>query len=388
MSKARIVLATRFLAGYPRGGGIWAWALQYVKGLQALGHSVFLIDVLAQSSRPVCDGRRVAIFLERMNRLGLAGQCAVLLAPRKPIESFEELTVHGVSETRLCDEIRDADVLWNLAWALSAPLVHRFRRSVLLDVDPGVLQVSASAWDMKLDQHDVLMTSGTKINDPDCAIPKLGLIWRPFLQPIYLPDWEPAPDLGPHAPATSVTQWNWPEEFRLGARVFSDSKREGYLRYLNIPQLSSHSFKLAANIHVNDKTGDIQLLESHGWELVAPHLVAGTAQAYARFIRNSRCEFSCAKPIYVDLKTGWFSERSAAYLACGRPVVVENTGVGGHIETGVGLLTFSCISEAVDALESVASNYSLHQRAARELAETYFSFHRVLPKLIQSSFEG
>jgi hypothetical protein len=323
-----------------------------------------------------------------MKRLGLDAQCAVLLAASTPVEAFDQFIVHGVSEARLRDEIRDADVLWNLAWALNAPLVGRFKRSVLLDVDPGVLQIGATAWDMKLDQHDVLMTSGTKINDPDCGVPKLGLTWRPFLQPMYLPDWEPAPDPGPSAPITSVTQWNWPEEFHWGGRIYSDSKRDGYLRYLNVPQVSPHPFKLAANIPANDATGDIQLLESHGWGLVAPHLVAGTPQAYARFIRSSRCEFGCAKPIYVDLKTGWFSERSATYLACGRPVIVENTGISDHIETGVGLLTFSNISEAVDALEDVASRYSIHQRAARQLADTYFSFERVLPKLIESSFEG
>jgi hypothetical protein len=388
MPTVRIAVATRCLADYPQGGGVWTWALQYIKGLQALGHRVFLIDLLKESGRPTWDKRRIAVYLERLKRVELGGQCAALVAPSTQVEAFEELTVHGVSEARLRDEIRDADVLWNLAWALNAPLARRFKRSVLLDVDPGVLQVSATAWDMKLHHHNVLMTSGTKINDPDCGVPKLGLTWRPFLQPMYLPDWAPATDPGPHAPVTSVTQWNWPEEFRWGGRVYSDSKRDSYLRYLNIPQVSPHSFKLAANIHVNDTTGDIQLLKSHGWELVAPHLVAGTPKAYARFIRSSRCEFGCAKPIYVDLKTGWFSERSATYLACGRPVIVEDTGIGDHIETGAGLLTFSNISEAEDAIEDVASRYSIHQRAARELADAYFSFERVLPKLVQSSFEG
>jgi hypothetical protein len=389
MSKIRIVLATRCLAYYPKGGGVWAWALQYIQALSALGHEVFIMDLMQESGRTLRDKRRIGIFLERFRRLGLEGDCAVLVGPPGNRQrAFEELSVHGVSESRLREEIRTADVVWNLAWALNASLVQYFKRSVLLDVDPGLLQVSALAWDLKLGAHNVLLTTGTKINDADCGIPKLGLTWNPFLQPIHFPFWETGilEDPDTQAPITSITQWNWPHEFRLGERIFSDSKRDAYLRYLNLPRLVSHPFSLAANIDPQDKTGDIQLLLRHGWSLIAPNVTARTPERYGRFIRNSLCEFGCAKPIYVDLKTGWFSERSATYLACGRPVIVESTGFSDHIETGSGLLTFSNLAEAASALESVISNYSFHQKAARELARAYFSSELVVPKLIEASF--
>jgi hypothetical protein len=386
MSKIKIVLATGFLCGYPQGGGIWACVFQYVNGLRALGHEVFLIDLLHRTRRPMLDHRRIIIFQERMKRYGLGDSWAVLHRDEdKVVDSLDDFTVYGASENRLRKVVREADLLWSFAGSLNARLLRSFKRTALLDSDPGQLQVSALAWDMKLDRHDVLITVGTKINDPDCEIPKLGLAWRPFLPPIYLPGWEASPDPGPQAPITSVTQWNWAHEFRLGDRIFSDSKRDAYLRYISLPELCRYSFRLAANIDPQDQTGDVQLLESHGWGLVSPHRVARNPDSYADFIRSSRCEFGCAKPIYVDLKTGWFSDRSAAYLASGRPVIAENTGFSDHIETGTGLLTFSSLAEAAAAVEDVMARYSLHQRAARELAKAYFSSDSILPRMIEAS---
>jgi hypothetical protein len=386
-SKVRIVIATGCLAAYPQGGGVWAWALQYVNGLRALGHEVFLIDCLTRSTRPATDKRCIFILQERLNRAGLRDQWAILLRDKdKPVHRLDDLTVYGVSDSRLRDAIRNADVLWNLARALDPVLLGGFKRTALIDGDPGLLQVSALHWDMQLERHDVLFTAGTKINDPDCVVPKLGLNWRPFLPPIYLPAWESVANSGGAGSVTSITQWNWGVEFWLGDQVFSDSKRAAYLEYLDLPRLCHASFTLAVNIHPRDRTGDVELLRSHGWNLVSAHHVAGNPQAYARFIHASGCEFGCAKPIYVDLKTGWFSERSATYLACGRPVLAENTGFPDHIETGRGLLAFSNVAEAASAVESLMANYSMHQKAARELAVTYFSSDRVLAEMVEASF--
>jgi glycosyltransferase involved in cell wall biosynthesis len=386
-SKVRIVIATGSLTQFPEGGGVWAWILQYVNGLRALGHEVFLIDRFNRSGHAREDELRISVLQERMTRLGLCGRWAVLAADQgKTVRSLHDLVVHGVSENTLRKEIRDADLLWNFARTLGPALLDNFKRTVLLDGDPGVLQVSALHWDMQLDRHDVVFTAASKINDADCAVPKLGLNWRPFLPPIYLPAWQSSPDPDEDAPVTSVTQWNWGEEFALGDRVFSDSKRQAYLRYIDLPRLCRASFTLAAHFYPNDRTGEIDLLRSRGWNVVDPHQVAGDPESYGDFIRSSRCELGCAKPIFVDLKTGWFSERSATYLACGRPVLAENTGFPDHIETGRGLLAFSNVAEAASAVESLMANYSMHRKAARELAATYFSSDRVLAEMVEASF--
>src|SRR5262249_42891089 len=183
---------------------------------------------------------------------------------------------------------------------------------------------------------------------------------------------QPAVNPDQNAMVTSVTQWNWSNEFRLNDRILSDSKRDGYLRYVKLPTLSRRTFTLAANIGPNDNTGDIDLLKANGWNLVPPHRGARNPKAYMEFIKRSLCEFGCAKPIYVDLRTGWFSDRSATYLACGRPAIVEDTGFSDHIESGRGLLTFSSLEEAASAIDKVITDYSLHSKAARELADSYF----------------
>ena len=389
MSTLRIVVATSWLAEYPQGGGIWAWILHYLNGLRDLGHKVFLIDRMHSSTRPVFDTRRIAILRERLKRLGLTDHWAVICSDKGTLpQRLEDYTVYGASETRLRDIIRDADLLWNLAGALPWPLLSSFKRTVLLDGDPGQLQISSLSWDMKLDHHHVLFTAGTKVNDRDCEIPRLGLSWQSFLPPIYLPSCQPDFNPDHNATVTSVTQWNWANEFRLKDRVLSDSKRDAYLRYVRLPTLSRRMFTLAANIDPRDKTGDVDLLKANGWNLVHPHHVARTPKTYIEFIKHSLCEFGCAKPIYVDLRTGWFSERSATYLACGRPVIVENTGFSDHIKTGRGLLTFSNLEEAASSIDSVMTDYSLHSRAARELAVSCFSSARVLPKMIEASFGG
>jgi hypothetical protein len=386
-SKLRIMLATGSLAAYPQGGGIWAWVFQYVNGLRALGHNVFLLERFNRSGRLVHDERRLFIFRERLKRLGLADRWAVLATDQgQTIQSLEDFTIYGVSERALREEIRDADLLWNFARTLGPSLLSGFRRTVLLDGDPGVLQVSALAWDMQLEQHDVFFTAGTKINDADCEVPTLGLRWYPFLPPIHLPAWPAEGDPCPEAPITSITQWEWGEEFRLGDRILSDSKRQAYLRYLDLPCLCRTPLTLAANFHPRDPTREIEVLRRHGWNVVAPHRVVRNSDAYRDFIRASSGELGCAKPIFVDLKTGWFSERSATYLACGRPVVAENTGFPDHIETGLGLLTFSNPDEAAAALDNLMGNYPAHRKAARELAATYFSADRVLGRMVEASF--
>lgn len=386
-SAIRIVVATPGISGYPQGGGVWSWALQYVQGLRALGHRVLWLDRFRPSKRPLFDQRALAVSEGRVQALGLAGQWALLYGPaaHSP-DDLDRCTVYALSKKALLAEVRNADLLWNLAAALEAPLLSHFRRSVLIDGDPGQLQVSALAWHLKLEHHDVLFTAGTKVNDADCNIPRLGLVWHSFLPPIYMPQWGPDTVASGTLPISSVTQWNWPHQFWLNDRVYSDSKRDAYLQYLRLPQLCKYPFTLAVNIRPDDRTGDRELLASTGWTLVHPHRVARTPALYATFIRHSLCEFGCAKPIYVDLKTGWFSERSASYLACGRPVLAENTGFSDHIEAGRGLLSFSTLEEAVSCVDTILTRYSYHQRVCRDIAHSYFSSDIVLPRMIDLSF--
>ena len=145
--------------------------------------------------------------------------------------------------------------MWNLACGVREPLLSAFRHPVLVDLDPGHLQVSALTWDLDIASHRAFLTVGTKMHDADCGVPTLGVSWTPFLPFVYLPWWPMAPDPGPQAPVTSVTQWTW-EQLWWGDRVLSVSERDAYLHYITLPHRVALPFELAVNLHPADQTGD------------------------------------------------------------------------------------------------------------------------------------
>jgi hypothetical protein len=382
MSKLRIVLANNTLASYPQGGGHWSCFLQYLFGLNALGHDLFWLEVLTSTGNPTRDQRLIDIFFGRFNRYGFRDRCALLLYDKQVMEpTFQLARTYGTSKEKIKEIAQDADLLWNFACSLRQPLLSLFRRRVLIDGDPGHLQVSALAWDMSIQDHHLFLSSGMKLHDGDCEVPTLGVKWHPFLQFVYLPMWNAASDPGSDAPFSSVTQWTW-EYLEFKGRILSVSKRDAYLRYVDLPRRAQRPFELAANIDPEDSTGDLESLRQMGWKLVNPHRVARSPLIYQHYIRRSRAEFCCPKPIHGVLRTGWFSDRSACYLACGRPVLAEDTGFSEQLPTGRGLLCFSNIEQAVAGVAEIDANYPQHMRAARELAEGYLSSTKWLPIML------
>jgi hypothetical protein len=380
LSRLRLVLAGG-LARYPEGAGHWTCFLQYVLGLRDLGHDVFWLDLLPSTGVPARDEHLAHILFERFQAYDLRERCAVLGLPAEGARDLETVHVHGVSKVRLAEICRSADLLWNFACGLRQPLLSLFRRRVLVDVDPGHLQVSGLTWNLDIHEHHAFLTNGMKLGEPDCDVPLLGVAWAPFPPFAYLPLWPAAPDPGAEAPFTSVTQWTW-EEVWLDGRVLSVSKRDAYLAYLELPRRAGRPFELAVNLDPRDPTDDRQLLEHHGWHVVDPHQVAGSVAGYQEYIRRSRAELGCPKPIHRALRSGWFSDRSAGYLASGRPVLVEDTGLSDHIPTGEGLLVFRDMDEALAGVAEIEGNYGRHQRAARRLAEDVLSSRRCLATML------
>ena len=256
-----------------------------------------------------------------------------------------------------------------------------FKHRVLLDFDPGHLHISSLTWDLGIHGHDVFLTIGARINAPGSEIPKLGLEWRTFEPFVYLPMWQAAPDPGRDAPFSSVTQWTW-EELWWQNRAISVSKRAAYLKYLELPRIAPRPFELAANIGPKDTVGDGRLFREHGWKLVSPHEVAAHPSQYQKYIRASRAEFMCPKSLHVAMKTGWFTDRSIAYLASARPVLAEDTGFTERLPTGSGILAFRDIRDAVAGVAEIDGNYARHSRAAREIAASLFDSRRCLQAML------
>ncbi len=376
-----IVLAGSSLASYPDGGGVWSWMLQYPLGLRALGHNVFWIELLESCGDRARDRELANDFLGRVAAYGLAPHCAVLVFEDLDVQDISRAQVYGRPLQAILEVADGADLLWNMACSMRQPLLAKFARRVLIDVDPGHLQVSATQFEMGVSDHDVHLSVGAKLSDPDCEAPRLGLRWRPFLPFVYLPMWEAAPDPGPEAPFSSITQWTW-EELSYRGRVLSLSKREAYLRYVDLPARTGRAFELAAFIGDKDPAHDREALRNGGWRIVDPHKVASTPETYRGYLRASRAEISCPKPIFRELNTGWFSDRSVCYLALGRPVVAEDTGFGDAVPTGRGVVKFRDLVEAQAAVAEIDRDYSLHSRWARELACDLFNSDRQLKAML------
>jgi hypothetical protein len=386
MAAARIVLGSYLLADYPEGGGHWSAFLQFLLGLDALGVDVYWFELMLPSDDPAHDKRLIRIFLRRFAQLGFRDRTAVLYgsSPEYDDVSFESVRTYGLSRARVAEITASADAVWNFCLGFPPSLLAQFKRRVLIDTDPGVYQLSAADWDMGFNDHEAFVTVGLRIGKPDCEVPTCGVDWHPLLMPIHLPAWPPEPDPGPAAPVTTVTNL-WGSEFELGDRTFTCDKHEVFWRYLSLPKLTGRPFELATNMDEGDDEGDRKTFLSAGWRLADPERVVRTPRRYRDYIRRSRAELGCPKPIYRDLRTGWFSDRSAAYLASARPVITETTGFEHVLPTGAGLLTVSNIDEAAEAVAEIDGNHARHQSAARAIAEEFFDARKCLAGILELS---
>jgi hypothetical protein len=269
--------------------------------------------------------------------------------------------------------------------SLTPSLREGFGRTALYDLDPGGFQIWATQWDMGVGTHDVHLTIGMNLGAPDSPVPLHGVGWERVWPAVYLPAW-PAQAVLPaqRGAYTTVTQW-WSNSWAfLGDETYDCNKRTGFLRLLPLGDRVDVRLELAANVHPNELE-DRALLAQHRWHLLDPTVVAGTPQAFRRFVQDSRGEVSAAKPSYVKARAGWISDRTICYLASGRPCVVEATGAEAHLPASAGLRFFHTVDEAADALRAVESDYAGASRAARVLAEEVFSTRVTIPALLRAA---
>jgi hypothetical protein len=211
-------------------------------------------------------------------------------------------------------------------------------------------------------------------------VPTLGRDWIGTLPPVVLELWPPGAMIR-HNALTTVGNWRAYGSVEHDGVVYGQ-KAHALRRLVDLPARSGERFLLALAIH-RDETSDLDLLEAHGWELVDPAAAAGTPERYRAFVRESWAEFGLVKHGYVVSRSGWFSDRSACYLASGRPVVALDTGFGRYLPTGAGLFAASTTDEFLAALEALRRDYDRHAAAALELAREYLDSGRVLSQLLE-----
>ena len=376
----RIVVLGYVVRG-PLGGMAWS-DLHYLLGLRELGHDVWFLedsDDYPSCANPVertvtTDPSFGLRFAEGLfARVGLGGRWAYHDAHTGAWHGA------GAAVRAAC---ADADLVLDLAGVNPLrPWVEGIPHRVLVDKDPVFTQARHLAKPEARERasaHTAFFTFGERVE----ALPDDGFPWQPTRHPIWLPAWPAVP---PPAAGRFSTVMQWesyaPAELN-GARL--GGKGASFEPYLGLPGRLGSRFELA----IGGASFPRALLEEHGWLLRDPLEAVPDAWAYRRFVRASRGEFAIAKEGYVSTHCGWFSERSASYLASGRPAVVQETGFSDVLPAGEGLLAFSNLDGAAAAVEEVDAFYGRHCRAARELAEAHFDARAVLGSLLERVTTG
>lgn len=382
---ARKLLISGALAQVPGNGGLAWFHLQLLLGLRRLGFEVLFLDRIEPEQCVDAGGRTVASgdsvnlrwLRSVMDRFGLRDAWSL---------DAGDAGTFGVPKERVLRAAAEAPLLLNvMGYGRDPAVLETVRRRVFLDVDPGFPQM----WrELGLHDafagHDAFVTFGMNVGKPHCLIPTCGLDWVTLPPPVVLEHW-PAADVtatDDAAPFTSVGAWrgaNGPVEFRgttYGLRAHE------FRRFIELPGMCpGERFEMAFEIHLDDAK-DREALVRNGWKLVDPKAVAQTPENYRNYIVRSRGEFMVPKQMYVATNSGLFSDRSAYYLASGRPVLARDTGIGGLYPVGEGLLTFATLDEAADGVGRIRADYRRHAAAARAVAEEYFDSDRVLRRLM------
>jgi hypothetical protein len=361
---------------YPEGGGHFWVYLNWALGLRASGAEVTWVE----SVDPKLSPAQVEAGVERL-RLFLSGygfdRSIALLSLRPgdvpPALAALELTA---------DRAREADLFLNFRYGLEERLLAMFRRTALIDIDPGLLQVWVGGGQMAFSKHDVYFTTGQGVGRPGGIVPDLGLVWHSIPPCVALEAWPVAP-VTPDAPFTTVSHWQ-AEEYVVEASGYwyPNDKRSGFLPFFDLPGRVARPLELALCIG-SQESEEQRMLEGKGWRIAHAYDVAGTPADYHRYIQSSYGEFSAAKPSSVRFAVGWTSDRTLCYLASGKPAVVQHTGLNTLLPDAAGIWRVRDLDEAAQAIEAVAADYPNQCRLARQLAEEAFDARKIASRVLE-----
>jgi hypothetical protein len=395
-SKLRIAV-TGLAATYPFGGVFWDY-LQYVLGLHQLGHDVLYIEDTGKwcydpaTYTFVENGAQNAAFLARHLRLLDPGLSAHWFYRDATGATF------GCHWSQVKEFCRTADLFLHIsASCCMRDEYFAASRVAFIDSDPMYTQSSVPAYlagtieqaarsrvEMLL-RHDVFFTFAENIGRPDCLIP-MGLFkWIPTRQPVVLDCFKNSvvPVESRRPLLTTVASWEPTEQGPVvdGIRYFGKSTE--LERFMSFPAMSSLPLELA----ISGKAPQ-ERLSSNGWRMIDAYEVSYDPWVYRDYLAKSMAEWSIAKNAYVASRSGWFSCRSACYLALGVPVIVQSTGFEHTIPTGAGVLTFNDLEGAKTAVEHLRINPAGHAKAALAIAREYFDANQVLPLLIEQALSS
>jgi len=366
--------------------GVIYQVLHYLLALRQLGYDTYYLE---DTDRWVYDfsaddvvgdaSKNIAIVSAVFEAHGFAGKWAYR-------GEWDQTGCYGMTPRQIRQLCEEADALLNVTGQDISAEQLLCRRRIYIESDPFATQArvhQGSSSDVaRLEAYDTHFTFGENVGSTDCGIPVTSFAWLPTRQPVDLDLWSSTiqPDGHSTAAYTTVTSWvnHVDSVIHEGEKYYWQKDRE-FEKFANLPALAGVEFELASS------GGDYvpEIMRSPGWRHVSVSRVAGDVGSYRDYIRKSKAEFTVARDQYVRPRTGWFSDRSACYLAAGRPVITQETGFSKFLPTGQGLFPFSSMDEILFAVDAIESDYKVHSDAARAIAEEYFAGPRVVGSLME-----
>jgi hypothetical protein len=376
-----IFLGCGFAAKYREGGGNFSVPLQWMLGLRRLKLDAIWLELLPATDDPQADQDKINNFQRQLRAHGLAGRyCLLYQEPGASTHELDAMHCIGMSKRTLLDRLAGPNALLNLSYSIHPPFLLQFERRILCDLDPSEIFYWMTKMELGQSSHDEFWTIGLNAKGKDCQLPKSSPRWRTFypLADTRLLQSQPRPRLPKF---TTIGQWYWSGAVEVAGEFPDLSKRVMFEPYLGLPaRVPEAQFELAMNISPDDpERGRLQQL---GWRVVDPHRVARTPSAYRRYVTSGLAEFTAIKGVDVAWQTGWVSDRAAAFLAMGRPVITEDTGATRYLPSESGFRFIRNIDEAETAVKEMLRDWPRLSRQARACAVEVFDSKKNLRKIL------
>jgi hypothetical protein len=361
-----------------------AWnTIQHLVGLRRLGYEVYYVEATGvwpfNATTDDCTFP-VTYISSLLNRFGFQDRWAYVAA-------HSDGRCYGLSALQVQKLYARADAIVNLFGGTMLRDEHMICPiRIYLETDPVVHQLRIANGEQRyidlVGAHTALFTWGANYGAPDCSVPVAPFTYKPTRSPVMLEYWD-----APCNPAaryfTTVGHWDQSvKDLEYNGERYSWSKHREFLKILDLPRCTSQEFSLALAI---DDPAAVQMLEGYGWHVEDAYTASKTLESYREYIWGSRGELTVAKDMNVRLRSGWFSERSACYLAAGKPVVTQETGFSKSLPTGLGLFAFRTLEDIPPAIEAINSDYQKHAQAAKEIAAEYFDAKKVLRQVMREA---
>lgn len=369
-----------FAAKYRLGGGNFSVPMQWVRGLIRLGEGAVWLEYLFASKDPEEDRLCIRAFQRRMKFFGLADRYCLIYQPGKEC-NLDGVEFFGMTRQQFEDRLAGSNTLLNLSYSIRPPLIERFERRILCDLDPCEFAYWMNQMEMGQSWHHEFYTIGLNRYGADCRMPPTPVPFKTFPPVVDTTLVKAAPR--PEVPRfTTIGQWWWDGCVQVDGEYPDLSKRTAFEPYMTLPShVPEAHMELAMNLAEGEHEEREKIL-AFGWTLAVPHKVARSPGHYYRYVRSSMAEFTLPKGIESVWRSGWVSDRAITFLASGRPSISADVGAAPYLPEKSGLIWFTNFNEAVERVREVMADWDRISRISREMAEEVFDAPVVLKRIL------